>query len=333
MESSQDPRDRLVREKYFTLRPKPLERWLWQQGLPPAAERVFWLHWEEGMRNRSWCSEIPLRRVAADCCLDPSTVTRAYQALKGLGLIRREDPGRDPANPFQQATAITEVRIPRELLTELGRFPSRHWAPTAANERAAQKPEGRAVQQANDRAEQGAAPAAPEGPTVEPPRRFSREAIHSMLARLSVAERSAYFTASRNQRGDMAFDANSKLTPEEQAFLRSQLRVPAGARNSPTLKTNSVQKPAGTLSRRLTPLEIARARRAIQTHVTSAREAAEALRQVVWSVEEGALRAFGPLKGLNIALKKIREGAWTRPNRMPPNWQRVCTVPEICVAA
>ena len=45
---ARDPRTVLVREKYFSLRPKPLERWLWQQGLSQAAERVFWLHWEEG---------------------------------------------------------------------------------------------------------------------------------------------------------------------------------------------------------------------------------------------------------------------------------------------
>src|ERR1019366_819217 len=123
-EISHDPRDRLVREKYFSLRPKPLERWLWQQGLPQAAERVFWLHWEEGMRNRDWCSQVPLKRVASLCCIDPSTVPRAYQLLKTLSLIRREDPGRDPVNPFQQATAVTEVRIPRELLTELSRSPN-----------------------------------------------------------------------------------------------------------------------------------------------------------------------------------------------------------------
>ena len=67
-----------------------------------------------------------LKRVAAECCVDPSTVTRAYQVLKRLGLIVRQDPGRDEANPFQQATAITEVRIPRALLTELHRAPNRH---------------------------------------------------------------------------------------------------------------------------------------------------------------------------------------------------------------
>ena len=100
LESSQDLRTALVRTKYFNLYPQPLERWLWKQGLPQAAERVFWLHWTEGRRNGDWCSEIPLKRVARECCIDPSTVTRAYQVLKALGLIRRADPGRDPSNPF-----------------------------------------------------------------------------------------------------------------------------------------------------------------------------------------------------------------------------------------
>ena len=120
-----DPRTALVQEKYFTVRPKPLERWIWQQGLPQAAERVFWVHWEEGMRGGDWCSQLSLKRVASLCCVDPSTVTRAYQVLKQHGLIRREDPGRDPSNPFQQATAVTEVRLPRELLVELSRMPNR----------------------------------------------------------------------------------------------------------------------------------------------------------------------------------------------------------------
>ncbi len=44
---------------------------------------------------------------------------------------------------------------------------------------------------------------------------------------------------------------------------------------------------------------------------------------MLWAVEEGALRRFEAAKGVNIALKKIREGAWTRPNRMPPNWRAI----------
>src|ERR1039458_2542565 len=128
IENAHDPRARLVREKYFSLRPKPLERWLWAPGVPASAERVFWLHWQEGLQRGDWCSEVPLKRVAHECCLDLSTVTRAYQLLARMGCIRRTDPGRDPANPFNQATAVTEVRVPRELLVELDRHPNRRSA-------------------------------------------------------------------------------------------------------------------------------------------------------------------------------------------------------------
>lgn len=52
-------------------------------------------------------------------------MAKRHQQLGRLGLPRRQDPGRDPANPFQQATAVTEVRAPRELLVELERHPGR----------------------------------------------------------------------------------------------------------------------------------------------------------------------------------------------------------------
>ena len=64
-----DPRAILVQDKFFSLRPQPLEQWLWKQGIPAAAERVFWVHWEAGMRAGDWCSQIPIRLVAARCCL------------------------------------------------------------------------------------------------------------------------------------------------------------------------------------------------------------------------------------------------------------------------
>ena len=48
-------------------------------------------------------------------------------------------------------------------------------------------------------------------------------------------------------------------------------------------------------------------------------------------------RRFEVPLAANIALKKLREGAWTRPNRMPPNWLRTDVLrdarPESCVAA
>jgi len=346
--TARDPRDRLVREKYFTLRPKPLERWLWQQGLPQAAERVFWLHWEEGMRNRDWCSQVPLKRVASLCCVDPSTVTRAYQLLKALDLIRRQDPGRDPENPFQQATAVTEVRIPRELLTELSRSPNRPQIKSASQPGtpALTAPETGRPQAANSATTATDAPTAAEaspqaaisaldssrnGPCRTP---YStpcptRQSIQAMWGRASAAERSRFLAASGNGSTAIEFDADTRLTPEDRGQLLSQLNQMACARRNSPAVANSVHRTPDARSyakpRCLSPLELARTRKLVLQSVPG-HQAQEILRQVVWAVEEGALRRFEMPLAVNIALKKIREGAWTRPNRMPPNWARAISV-------
>lgn len=69
--------------------------------------------------------------------------------------------------------------------------------------------------------------------------------------------------------------------------------------------------------RQLSPLEAARLRKRLG-ELVPASAVADVFRQVLWSVEEGALRRFDPRLAANIALKKIREGAGTRPHRMPP---------------
>jgi hypothetical protein len=327
---SHDPRDRLVREKYFSLRPKPLERYLWQQGLPQAAERVFWLHWEEGMRNRDWCSEVPLKRVAALCCVDTSTVTRAYQVLKGLGLIRRESAGRDPENPFQQATAITEVRIPRELLTELSRSPNRATVSALIARQSGEgavpaKREPGAASTAS-RASQGAQSPSQTAPEAPPAQKCpSRQEVQALWGRASTTERSRFFTASRDGTTALEFDTDTQLTPKDRGQLLTQLEQMARARHAPpklpTSAPNASVFQTYAKPRRLSVLELARTRKRIGESVP-AHEAGEVLRQVVWAAEEGALRRFDLPLAVNIALKKIREGAWTRPNRMPPNWMR-----------
>jgi hypothetical protein len=320
IETAHDPRTALVKTKYFSLHPKPLERWLWKQALPPAAERVFWLHWEAGMQNGDWCSEIPLKRVAFECCVDPSTVTRAYQLLKALELIRREDPGRDPNNPFQQATAITEVKLPRELIAELASSPNRP-------EKPAQFPREpspiRAIQP----------PATAPGKA-----RLSRGASQALWSRASAAERSRYFVASRDRLTSFEFDANTQLSPEDRGEILSQLAQVAAARPAPSQsKTSPGVASAAAGPRRLSVLELARVRRRIQ-ELTPAAGSPEVLRQVIWAVEEGALRRFTVSLAINIALKKIREGAWSKPHRMPPNWlPRMLKLeraqPEPCTAA
>lgn len=320
LESQHDPRSALVKTKYFSLHPKPLERWLWKQALPPAAERVFWLHWEAGMQNGDWCSEIPLKRVAFECCVDPSTVTRAYQLLKALELIRREDPGRDPSNPFQQATAITEVKLPRELVAELSKSPNR---PSKSDP--------------VTRVEAGATPIGSTASEAQSRPTLGREQSRAMWTRASAAERARYFVASRDRLTALEFDTNTQLTAEDRGEILAQLTQVAAAR---PIQTPAKTAPAPVQTkgpRRLTVLEIARIRRQIQEFVPSA-SGAEITRQVIWAVEQGALQRFALSLATNIALKKIREGAWSKPHRMPPNWmpQRMSLnleQPEPCSAA
>ena len=344
---SHDPREVLVRRKFFSLRPQPLEQWLWKQGIAPSAERVFWLHWQEGQQRGDWCSEIPLRRVAHECHLDVSTVTRAYQCLTRLGCIRRTDPGRDPANPFQQATAITEVRVPAELLHTLHQYPNRRQPTeviqTAEAGRAAHSPNHTpTVTPDSESKAADTAAIAPASPSDSKPLpaltgRDRAKALAEITAHLSPTERDAYHRAVRLHLPTLAFDPDTQVTPENQVLLKQTLATLATDTPSQTSATppgpahsRSIPPSIPAQPRKLSLFHIARLRRDIQS-ATSSSAAPELLRQVIWSIEAGALRRFTPLHALNIAHKKIREGLWTRPHRMPPNW--INTHTETCRAA
>jgi len=322
MSIENDPRARLVREKYFSLRPKPLERWLWAHGIPASAERVFWLHWQEGLQRGDWCSEVPLKRVARECCLDLSTITRAYQLLARIGCIRRTDPGRDPANPFQQATAVTEVRVPRELLVELDRHPNRRtgFAEKPVESVQAAAPEPVAVVAVTETPK-------PQDPFTGLRGRDRLRALRQLTHAMSAAEQSRYQEALRTHQGHMSFDVDSKLSPQDRGRVLQFLWVVAvkPARAAPDGPAAAV--PATRKLRKLSVFELARLKREIQA-ATSSTSAPEIMRQVVWSIEEGSLSRFTPIHAGHIALKKVREGAWTRPNRMPPNWARAMSAPS-----
>lgn len=311
MEISRDPRATLMRDKYFTMRPKPLERWVWGQGLPASAERVFWYHWDLGAQNGTWCSQVPLRAVARECCLDPATVTRAYQLLKRLGLLRREDPGRDPRNPFQQATAVTEVRLPKEVVTGLAREPNR-------------------------RAGKAPAPLAPtaalalRAPAASAP---NREESRQIFARLSAGERSRFATASAHRRTTLEFDADTRLAPEERGHVLVTLESLSRARPATAAAAAVAVAPSGP--RRLTALEVLKVEKGLRTLAEARMEQPSAglLGEVVFAAEEGALAKYPVPLALNIALKKIREGAWSSPHRMPPDWSLRRALPVPCSAA
>jgi hypothetical protein len=308
-----DPRSHVARCGFFTQRPDLVEEYLWDLGLPTAAERVFWFHWREGMRSGDWCSSVPIKVVAARCRLDVSTVTRAYQMLKGHGLIQRESSGRDPANPFQQATAVTEVRLPRELVTRLSRMPRRFAGlPVEKPKPAVATPSPAAVAA-----------------------RAPNQLLVRALVRKLGGEDSRRFLAALNARQPaMQFSPGCTLTDEERRVLNESIAHAASQPAEPAKPPAPAPLPPASLaqSRRLNLLELARLQTRVREVVANA-DAPEAIRQVAWSVQYGALRRYPTAMAVNIAAKKLREGCWSRPNRMPPNWALLTAVPGLCGAA
>jgi hypothetical protein len=314
---SLDPRTELVRRKYFSMRPRGLERWLWQQQLPRAAERVYWFHWDAGHVNRTWCSQIPIRQVAQACCLDPATVTRAYQLLQKLDLLRRESSGRDPTCPFRQPVALTEVRVPRALMAELAREPNRRTRDT-----------GGQWQEAPGEGRPASGPAA----QSDVPLPASFREVQALFRRLSPAERLRFHTASLARAAHMEFDGDSRLSPTEQAYLLHSLARQTRPLSPPKMPAHSPVAASISVHRPLSAIDLARIRRRVAEQEKGPRAGCLA-REVAWAVGEGALARFGPSHGLNIALKKIREGTWTRPHRMPPNAHAALASLESCGAA
>ena len=315
-----DPRDVLVQDKFYTHLPDPLFDVIAEKRLPAAAILVLLTHLKAGAINGDYCSEIPIEAVAAHCRISTSTVTRAYQLLTRLGLLRRADPGRDTARPHQQAIAVTEFRLPAGLLRELDRYPNRR-RPPASSDWPVPEDAHPSGPPASD-----PAPASAPVPLADPFAGLSgRErmaAQASLLGCMSKAERARYDQAFSQHESSMAFDADSALTAEQQATVLQLLAILA----RPQPASTPVRAPCLGSSgepprprRRLSMLELARVRHGLQA-ASGRTDVDELCRQIVWAVEEGALAKFPQRHAVNIALKKVREGAWSRPHRMPPNW-------------
>jgi hypothetical protein len=262
--------------------------------------------------------------------VDLSTVTKAYQLLARIGCLRRTDPGRDPANPFQQAIAVTEVRLPRELLTELDRHPNRRASSDAKSQKCVHEV---AAQPSADM------PSIAETKLQDPfaglRGRERVRALGRLTQAMSAAEQLRYQEALRAQASRIVFDENTKLAAADQRRVLQLLEIMAAEPAQPDATSTVATAAIRGAVRRLSVFGLARLKRDIQTAVGSP-SAAELVRQVLWSIEEGPLRRFTTLHAIHIALKKIREGTWTRPNRLPPNWVReigASSVLETCRSA
>lgn len=331
--SAQDARRVLCERKYFGMRPQPLEQYLYAMKLSQCAERVFWLHWDAGYRRGDFTSEVPLSEVARRVKANTSSVTRAYQLLKRHGLIRRQDPGRDPSRPFCQATAVTEVLLPREALKELLGSPDR--LATAGHDVAAPAHAGHDDAQAGHLSKPVANDQAASKDAADAVRvhldglrtKFSGRASEKVFAKLTVDERTELFTAQRQAQAGQPSAwhpaTNTKLDADEVLWLQDFLtRYANDAQQRPVTaaqpKTPAAAKPG---ARPISTFTLAYLRKQISMHVAGA-EVDQRFREIVWAVEEGSLIKFEPRFAVNIAVKKLKEGVWTRPNRMPPNWRR-----------
>jgi len=312
-----DPRSYVAATGYFTQRPDVVEEYLWELGLPAAAERVFWLHWREGMRSGDWCSAVPIKVVAARCRLDVSTVTRAYQVLKERQLIRRESSGRDPNNPFQQATAVTEVRLPAGLVTQLSRMPKRMT--------------GRALEKRSEAPRPAPAEPALSAPPLDT---AARKRVNALIRKLHGEDSRAFLAALNGRQPTMPFSPGCLLTEEERVVIHESLARSAAMPDAPPPERPAPRIPpvAAAGPRRLSLIELTRLQAKVRDVVVPP-EAPEVIRQVAWSMQFGALRRYPVYMALNIAAKKLREGCWSRPNRMPPNWTFLNAVPGLCGAA
>jgi hypothetical protein len=164
---------------------------------------------------------------------------------------------------------------------------------------------------------------APFDPFAGLPWRQRLRALAELTALMSARERRQFNECQRLHQSALQFDEPSRLNAEQRGKLLQWLQICARTPAATTVATpNSATQPVPLSGpRRLTVFELARLRREL-TGIVDPTMVSERLRETVWSIEEGALRRFQPLHAIRIALKKMREGAWARPNRMPPNWAR-----------
>jgi hypothetical protein len=132
----------------------------------------------------------------------------------------------------------------------------------------------------------------------------------------------------------MVFSPACTLNDTEKAVLNESLaHLTTQPVEEPRREPPAPLPPAAQLGpRRLSMMELARLQAKVRDVVVGS-EAPEVIRQVAWSMQYGGLKRYPTYMALNIAAKKLREGCWSRPNRMPPNWTFLTAVPGLCGAA
>ena len=215
-----DPREWLVQNSMFTIRPEPLEGWIREKRLTRAAEAVFWLHWQQGHTTKTWCSVIPVQTVASKLKLNEATVKRAHRRLVELKLLCRRSPGRDPYDQFKQATSVTEVILPPEFMPNLSQHAMRR-------RRRIDIPAGPTVVQGKSNHVQavGEAPLAPS--QEAPPAKAAGRPLFDKSTSQSVSPAGAQGSSLDTVFGSLSQQAPSRLALEPQDSLPSGHQKPS----------------------------------------------------------------------------------------------------------
>jgi len=310
--------------KHFYIRPAPIDRYLTRLRLPFLAYQVFWYHWDIGKRNGNFLSEVPISEVAKELGCDDSSVTRAYQRLKAEGLIRRQDPGRDPENPYRQATAITEVLLPPAALKLLRGAPNRRL----------RHPSLPVAEQGNCTTSAEATPGTSGAATclnsntlVQDPEAASwsrppgaMQIACRALSKMSIAEKTRYIAFREGKATALEWDPDTALSIEERHITSMTLRQARLSQSRPPSEPRPTLTRKPPAPRKLDTLRIAALRHKL-TQLLELKHVPDRLQEITWAVERGALAKHDLPLAVNIALKKVREGQWTRPYRMPPHFQ------------
>jgi hypothetical protein len=148
-----------------------------------------------------------------------------------------------------------------------------------------------------------------------------------VFTKLSEDERADLFAAQKLAQAGQAYSwqpaPNTRLDAGEILWLQDYLS--RYVHDSQQRPTGAVEPRVATTpksgGRPICTFSLAYLRKHLTQHLPAADVDAK-FREIIWAVEEGALVKFEPRMAINIALKKLKEGVWTRPNRMPPNWRR-----------
>ncbi len=278
-----------------------------------------------GLRNRDWCSSVPISQVAARCLMDESTVTRAYRSLHDSACCGGPTPVATheirSTRPQQSRRYLFPVRWSRAftLCQSAPRRPPERRRPSRHRHRQRHRPRPLLIQPKESKPHVSWKERRKKWRPGNPPCRRRSGAI----SEIRCIERLP----------GMTFDAETTVSEDIRKAILAYLGALVASSAAKAAPTPTAPPAASNGPRKLTLFE-PRPPEARLQKTASTSDVAELTRQVLWAVEQGALLKLpvsesperrpqeDPRRGFGLALTVCRP---TGPARLPP--------PETCGAA